>query len=764
MDVKRLTDTQPHPSQIHNRIRLFVFLLYLVVPSIRAQSQELAGPPGSYLSGTFFIDWFGESEIYGSYEDHSVWIVIADPSDPNNAIAATDVLVYRTPPGRSVVSAAQKSGTKQSTLPVVVLLDDGSVVVCSPGQDPKKPWSSQRWLPPGPLGSESFRKIVGDALYSLSSSVIRVSRDSGKTWNVDTTGLHGDVPTDIDLDTLQFVYATTSGSGGNQGLYRQHADSSTWRKISSLPTQPLSAVFVDRRQRIYVGSNSSGVWFSTDAGTFWFHDTAGMGNVQITQFTDDAFGNIYAVNGGGFSGGPVYRSAGGTPPWTRIDGALRSITGQSVIVNGIAGDTLLNVATNFGSFISTDRGTTWIETNKQVKARNYYGFARTTNGRFVVSTDLGIFGKGSKDTSWTKLYPSSGYLSRLTLQSGNPGNIFSSYYPNTNSFSIFTSTDNGISWNQENAGLPARAASPLFVDEAGTKHIRADIDLAAYADAPYAKKQGGAWAIDTAGLTFVDYAGVAAFGSNRAGWLYMSGSYPQKMVKRPLDGGRWITDSVGLGSVQYLVGLMADQNGNMIGHLYSSMFQQQAGVWRALPKPSAVSTNANITAMTVDSSGAIIAAFSRGFPLIGAGVFFTTNNGTNWTKLGLDSVIVNQLVSYGDTTYALTEGRGLFVITKGSATSTVKNAVTASSFSLSQNYPNPFNPTTNIEFRISNPEVVKLSVFDILGREVAVLMNERKDAGAHKVKFDGANLASGVYFYRLRAGDFVQTRRLLLLK
>jgi hypothetical protein len=59
---------------------------------------------------------------------------------------------------------------------------------------------------------------------------------------------------------------------------------------------------------------------------------------------------------------------------------------------------------------------------------------------------------------------------------------------------------------------------------------------------------------------------------------------------------------------------------------------------------------------------------------------------------------------------------------------------------------------------------VNLSVYDILGREVSVLLNERKDAGVHEVKFDGSNLASGVYFYRLKAGDFVAMKRLLLLK
>jgi D-alanyl-D-alanine carboxypeptidase len=86
------------------------------------------------------------------------------------------------------------------------------------------------------------------------------------------------------------------------------------------------------------------------------------------------------------------------------------------------------------------------------------------------------------------------------------------------------------------------------------------------------------------------------------------------------------------------------------------------------------------------------------------------------------------------------------------------------SYALEQNYPNPFNPNTIIKFDLPKSSVVRLSVFDILGREVSVLVNERKDAGVHEFKFDGSNCASGVYFYRIQAGDFVQTRKLLMLR
>jgi len=83
---------------------------------------------------------------------------------------------------------------------------------------------------------------------------------------------------------------------------------------------------------------------------------------------------------------------------------------------------------------------------------------------------------------------------------------------------------------------------------------------------------------------------------------------------------------------------------------------------------------------------------------------------------------------------------------------------------LRQNYPNPFNPVTIISFELPRASQVNLTVYDILGREIAVLVNDRKNAGIHQVKFDGSDLASGVYFYRIQTGTYMETRKLLLMR
>jgi hypothetical protein len=86
------------------------------------------------------------------------------------------------------------------------------------------------------------------------------------------------------------------------------------------------------------------------------------------------------------------------------------------------------------------------------------------------------------------------------------------------------------------------------------------------------------------------------------------------------------------------------------------------------------------------------------------------------------------------------------------------------SVALFQNYPNPFNPSTTIRYALPIRAQVTLSVFNTLGQQVAVLVNENQEAGYHDVRFDGSGVASGVYFYRLRAGDYLSTRKFVILR
>ena len=164
-----------------------------------------------------------------------------------------------------------------------------------------------------------------------------------------------------------------------------------------------------------------------------------------------------------------------------------------------------------------------------------------------------------------------------------------------------------------------------------------------------------------------------------------------------------------------------------------------------------------------------------------SGRAYTSNAGDSWTTSGQNVYPGPCSIDYGST---VTEGTNVFGWWVGSGgciahyrriTTDIAEGVPSlpSHFSLDQNYPNPFNPTTTIRYTLTSSEErvrVRLKVYDILGREVATLVNDEEPPGRHQVSWDASNLAGGVYFYRLsvvpsaQSGGFAQERKMLLIR
>jgi hypothetical protein len=102
--------------------------------------------------------------------------------------------------------------------------------------------------------------------------------------------------------------------------------------------------------------------------------------------------------------------------------------------------------------------------------------------------------------------------------------------------------------------------------------------------------------------------------------------------------------------------------------------------------------------------------------------------------------------------------------TNGTSTGIYTSSAIRTTYQLQQNYPNPFNPTTKIQFSIPKSGIVRLSIYNILGQEVASLLNQELSQGLYSVNFDASNLDNGVYIYSIQAGDFSQTKKMILLK
>jgi photosystem II stability/assembly factor-like uncharacterized protein len=151
----------------------------------------------------------------------------------------------------------------------------------------------------------------------------------------------------------------------------------------------------------------------------------------------------------------------------------------------------------------------------------------------------------------------------------------------------------------------------------------------------------------------------------------------------------------------------------------------------------------------------------------------STNGGMNWAiQMTPQNYVLNKIYFLNENTGWIGSNSGIILkTTDGGVTPVIPvSEKVPSSFSLSQNYPNPFNPSTLIRINVGKTEngkqktVVKLVVYDVAGKEVARLVNKELQPGTYEVTFNGSGLNSGVYFYRLSAGDFTETKRMILVK
>lgn len=165
-----------------------------------------------------------------------------------------------------------------------------------------------------------------------------------------------------------------------------------------------------------------------------------------------------------------------------------------------------------------------------------------------------------------------------------------------------------------------------------------------------------------------------------------------------------------------------------------------------------------------DTSGLFI--FTSGVPATEPAPLYTSTTGLDITSQG--QILLNSNDIGGNNAFTKIKIDGIRV-GKTWATSVLSSVQQLSNevpgeFKLWQNYPNPFNPVTNLEFGIKEPGFVSLKVFDLLGKEAAVLVNEKLSPGKYKTEFNGGNLSSGMYFYKLETENFVETRRMMLVK
>jgi len=369
-------------------------------------------------------------------------------------------------------------------------------------------------------------------------------------------------------------------------------------------------------------------------------------------------------------------------------------------------------------------------------------FAGTLGGGVYSSTNSGVSWTVAS-SGLTNMYESALAVSGTNLFAGTLGS------------GVFLSTNNGTSWTAASNGLTDSVVNGLAVF--GTK-----IFAGTWGGAFLSTDDGKSWTAVDSGLTNLCVNCFAVIGTYLfAGTgtnLFEGGGG----VFLSTDGAaHWTaanTDLTDVNGIPFTVYSLAVFGTNLLAGTLGGGVR--------------VSTN-NGTGWTAANTGLTL-SFVKAFAVSGTnlfagtiGVFLSTNDGKSWTAVnsGLTNTSV-QALAVGDTfLYAGTEsGVWRRPLAEMITSVDLSRSELPDEFRLMQNYPNPFNPSTTIKYELPKFSLARLSVYDILGREVSLLVNERRGAGVYEVTFNGSNLSSGVYFCRLQAGDFVATKRLLLLK
>jgi hypothetical protein len=387
----------------------------------------------------------------------------------------------------------------------------------------------------------------------------------------------------------------------------------------------------------------------------------------------------------------------------------------AVSPNG-AGGTNLFAVTEFGEvFLTTDNGTSWTPADLGIRSAFVLSLAVTPNGAGGANLFAGtVSGSG-----------------------------------------VYLSTDNGTSWAPANSGLTNAFVLCLAANPNGA----GGTDL--YAGTFYGKgvflstNNGAQWTPIDSGLTNGDIFSIGFSGTNlfagTAGGVFLSTDNGTSW--NPVDSGLTTTNVHTFAAVPQGAGGTSLLAGTDDGIFVSS---DTGTAWTP--------ADSNLTNTLVYS---LVANGSNIFAGTAGGVFVSTNTGVSWTQVdsGLANTTVYSLVVSGSNLFAGTVGGGVWRCPLSELTSVSTHPVQMPlHFSLSQNYPNPFNPTTAIEFVLPARSFVTLKVYDILGREAATIVSEELAAGSYTRQWNAADMASGVYFYRIQAGTFRETKRMLLLK
>lgn len=678
-------------------------------------------------------------------------------------------------------------------------------------------WNIQNPYPTGANLTALHAISQSSAIIFGYSGTILKTTDSGLTWGNKNT-----VPATRDgiLYSTQFVSSTTGWAVGDDVLKTTDGGDS-WTKMNT----GITATYQYHYSVQFFGTDT-GFIAAADALTkryILLKTTTGGATWDSTSFltTDQYIGSLFALNSkkiwiGQRSGGKIWRTTDGGASWTGI------VTGAGTQGSNIFFKDSVNgfLTSELGLYSTTDGGTTWTTKSLSGTSNGAFKFLDQNNGWLLGGSNYKTTNGG---TTWTAvgkpltgslstghfLTPSIGWgLGYNTIATTTDGGLT---WTNKNSsvatgscvdvqfFNADTgwvvtnneflkTTNGGLLWKKLGTFVSFSAYNFRFMDSQNGWVVGSGMNSA------WKTMNGGlSWDPVITGLNKTNYA-VSIIDANKI-WIAADSGY----VIATTDGGTtWAKNLVGTARAITKIWMTDASNGIVTddkGGIYKTTDGGKTWVNKVAPFATSssslfmidsnngwVTLNSYVAYKTTDggntwSQKSIGFESLRDINFINVNIGFactnnktmygTTDGGTNWTKVSTPGD-VNALYFATPSTGYIVGSAGLIARTNnGGGLTAIKNYLSSTvlqKFSLSQNYPNPFNPTTNIEFQIPQNGFVTLKVYDALGREAATLVNEQMNGGSYKTTFDGNGLASGIYFYRLVAGNYSEFKKMNLIK
>lgn len=585
-------------------------------------------------------------------------------------------------------------------------------------------------------------------LFAGSFSGVSRSTDGGANWVTVNNGL----PQNISVQS--FVFDNSSDEifvGTSSGVFSSTDNGDNWTNISSgLPTNThvtslaLSPATLEGGDYLYAGTSQGVHRFNRTLQT-WLHMSTGLGLAFIYTLAVNSQGDIFAGTSEG-----IFRHLAAATQWTQLNLAL-----IFSFVTALAVSPLGHIIASEdwgGPLLSIDNGNNWFRIITGLTAFGIISFYYShILDKFFIGSDAGYF-KGFAAT-WALMFPQTlpFFIATATVYS-----VLGYLFAGTFAQGILRSSDEGVSWHPANNGLTNLFITALVVTALGHLYAGTQGGGVFFSD-----NSGNSWVQINAGLTallittlYLSASGILFAGTTNAG-IFRYDSISNTWTQLALTGltTLYITAIV----VNSLGDVFAGTSGGGVYKLLSG-----ASSWVALGILVSFINDLIIRRnQLTDSNEEEILAATRG------GIFYSTDAGDSWEELNDGaggSVFATRFAADSSGgIYVAVNGGGIF---KGGGGPNFINIElnTPGKFILNQNYPNPFNPNTRISWQSPAGSWQTLKVYDLLGREVATLVDEYKPSGSYEVEFDASDLSGGVYFYKLQAEGYSQTKKLLLLK